>query len=139
MMRKIITAVLAFIALASGTVSAADEITVKLNGEKLDFDTAPQVINDRTMVPMRNIFTSLGAEVEWVEEDKLIYAVKDSATVVMCIGSELMYVTDRKVMLDVPPMLTEGRTLVPLRAISECFGMQVDWDGDTRTVSINEK
>lgn len=139
MMRKIIAAVLAFMALVSGTVSAADEITVKLNGEKLDFDTAPQVINDRTMVPMRNIFTSLGAEVEWVEEDKLIYAVKNSTTVVMCIGSELMYVTDRKVMLDAPPMLTEGRTLVPLRAISESFGMQVDWDGDTRTVSINEK
>jgi len=37
------------------------------------------------------------------------------------------------------PRLIEGRTLVPLRAVSECFGAQVEWDGDTQLISITWK
>ena len=48
-------------------------------------------------------------------------------------------VNGEKIETETPAVIVDERTLVPLRAISECFGMQVDWDGDTRTVSINEK
>lgn len=37
---------------------------------------------------------------------------------------------------DVPPQIIDGRTLVPVRAISETFDCRVEWDGGTRTVII---
>ena len=38
--------------------------------------------------------------------------------------------------LDVAPFITNGRTLVPVRAISEALGATVGWNNDTRTVTI---
>jgi len=36
--------------------------------------------------------------------------------------------------VDVPPTIIDGRTLVPVRAIFESLGVEVDWDESTRTV-----
>jgi len=43
-----------------------------------------------------------------------------------------------KIVLDVPPQIVNGRTLVPARAVAESFGAKVDWDGNTRTVIITQ-
>ena len=43
---------------------------------------------------------------------------------------------DRWIQLDVPPQIVNNTTLVPLRAFVEAIGAEVDWCGDTRTVTI---
>ena len=43
---------------------AASEITVLINGDKAEFDVPPQIIGDRTMVPMRKTFDLLGATIQ---------------------------------------------------------------------------
>ena len=86
---------------------------------------------------MRAIFEKLGAVVGWDGETRTVTAVKDDLTVSLEIGSFDMYVGDKVTTLDVPALIYGDRTLVPLRAISEAFGCTVDWNGDTRTVSIN--
>ena len=48
-----------------------------VNGKVLATDVAPQLVNDRTMFPMRAIFEALGAKVTWIEQDELIFAVKN--------------------------------------------------------------
>ena len=40
--------------------------------------------------------------------------------------------------LDVPAQLINNRTLVPVRAISEAFGCQVEWNGKIKTVIITQ-
>lgn len=109
-------------------VSANEEISVLLNGEVLDFDVQPQIINGRTMVPMRKIFEALGATVEWENETQLIRAKKQGKIVVMQINSPLISVDGYDVTLDVPPQLIGGRTLVPVRAVAESFDIHVLWD-----------
>ena len=64
------------------SVSAEQNANVILNGEELIFDVQPQIINDRTMVPMRVIFEALGADVYFIGENenqffKRIIAVKN--------------------------------------------------------------
>ena len=63
-MKKLIITLIVCIALVSSiTALAADEITVTVNGEVLETPIAPQLVNDRTMLPMRAIFEKLGAQV----------------------------------------------------------------------------
>ncbi len=117
---------------------ASDEVSVYLFGEKLSFDVPPQIINGRTLVPMRKIFESLGYEVDWDKETKTAIATREGMTIRITENSYTMYVNGEAKTLDVAPCIVKGRTMVPARAISESSGYKVDWDNDTRSVLITE-
>ena len=117
----------------------ADSINVLLNGEAINFaDVAPQIINDRTMVPLRAIFEALGAEVSWDDATKTVTAKKDDVTIRMTIGADFFLKNDEKVSLDSPATIVDSRTLVPVRAIAESFGSTVGWIAESKTVAIED-
>lgn len=118
-----------------GNCHAAD-ISVTLNANVLDFDVKPQIIEGRTMVPLRAIFEALGAEVLWDDATKTVTSTKDNVTVKLTIGSKVLDKNGTKIELDVPAQIVDSFTLVPVRAISEAFGCNVDWDDKTKTVII---
>lgn len=131
------------------SVTANDDITVTLDGTKIDFDVKPQIIDGRTVVPLRKIFEEIGALVKWDGETQTVSARKSSKTITMTIGSNDMQIDKGKideegnpiietVTLEVPSQVLNGRTLVPARAISEAFGLNVDWDKDSKTVIITD-
>lgn len=66
-------------------------ILVALNREKLTFDVAPKMENDRVLVPMRAIFEALGAKVDWEEETETTVAQKDGQELQIQINSDTMY------------------------------------------------
>jgi len=115
-----------------------------VSGEKnvlKENDTCPEIINNRTMVPLRFISEALGATVDWNGEDQSIALKKSNKEIGMQIGNNLMKVNDSGVVkesvLDSPPVVNkDNRTLVPVRAIAEAFGIEVQWDGDTNSVFI---
>ena len=113
-----------------------DDIKVKINGKKLEFDVKPQLINGRTMVPLRAIFEALGATVNWDDATQTVVFTRNFTAVVMTINSPVMYVNGNAVTLDTPACLVDRRTMVPVRAVSEAFGTKVDWDDATQTVDI---
>ena len=49
-----------------------------------------------------------------------------------------MYVNDETVNLETPVYLIDNRTLVPLRAVSEAFGVMVDWDEAAGVVRVRK-
>ncbi len=116
-----------------------DEISVMINGEKIIFDQPPQLINDRTMVPLRAIFEKLGAVVEWNEETNTVTGKNEDIVFTLTIGENCAYKNGIKIYLDSAAIIVNNRTLVPVRAVSEAFGCNVEWDGDTQTVYIAEK
>ena len=115
------------------------DITVKVSGEHVRFDQEPIVYNSRTMVPMRKIFEAIGADVTWDENTKTASGKRGDRTVKVTIGSKKMYVNKKLIEIDTPAMLVGGSTLVPVRAISEELGCEVDWDGNKHLVSIVPK
>ena len=126
-------------ATASPEAPADDTIKVLLNGEKIDFaDVAPQIINDRTMVPLRAIFEALGASVAWDDATKTVTAVKGDITIKMTIGKDSFTRNDETVALDSPATIVDSRTLVPVRAIAESFGSKVGWIAESKTVTIED-
>lgn len=118
---------------------AENDISVTLDGRKLSFDVPPQIINERTMVPLRAIFEALGADVNWDQASQTVTSSKDNITIRLTIDSNTMYVNGNTVLLDTPACVVNERTLVPVRAISEAFNTTVDWNNGTRTVIISSK
>ena len=114
------------------------DIKVYVNGYQLFFDVPPQIVDGRTLVPLRAIFEALGATVEWEAETQTITAVRGDITIFMQIGSNMLTRNNTDITLDVPAQLVEGRTLVPVRAVAESFDAIVDWDHDNRAVIITD-
>lgn len=127
-----------FTILSGITVSAAtvNNITVTINERNIDFDVPPQLVNDRTMVPLRAIFEALGATVNWNSETETITSKRDNTIISLTINNPTMYVNGEAVILDSPACLISDRTLVPVRAISEAFKARVYWNDETQTVAI---
>jgi len=105
--------------------------SIAIDGEVQLTDVAPQAINGRTLVPLRFIAETLGAEVDWIQERMTAVIALSGTRIELPIG----YVNP-KLGLDVPAQLQNGRTLVPLRYISETLGATVEWHEITNTVEI---
>ena len=115
-----------------GIVTAEEPITVTVNGSRLLFDTDPVTESDRTLVPLRVIFESLGATVRWEDATQTAVAVKGDTEIRISVDNTEMLKDGEVVVLDVPARLIDDRTLVPVRAVSESLNAQVDWLEDAR-------
>jgi hypothetical protein len=118
---------------------SSNPISVLLNGEKLSFDVDPYIKEGRTLVPFRAILEALGAEVIWNPTERSVTAKSESREIYLKIGDTVTTVNGSEVIIDVPAEITNSRTFVPLRFVSENLGATVLWDGTTRTVSIEYK
>lgn len=115
---------------------ALEIVSIVINGELKLFDTPAFIKDSRTLVPLRGIFESLGASVEWIDETSTVIAERDGITISLSIGDNIMIVDGDEVELDVTAQLYNDRTYVPIRAVSEALGAYVDWEDSTRTVII---
>ena len=145
-MKKLISFLTAAAAALSMSVSAfAAEPSVYLNGEKMTFDAAPFIENDRTLVPLRAIFEACGATITWdqstltalgINETKAEDGSAATSSVVVQINNPTAFVDSKPVELDVPAKVVNDRTFVPVRFIVESLGEKVEWNQDELRVDI---
>lgn len=141
-MKKITAFMLISSMLLLGIAARADDrIRVFYGDAEIRFDTVPEIVNERTFVPLRAIAEDLGTEVGWDGDTQTISLKSGDTITYLTIGS-----LDTKTIknnnttigtIDAAPYIKDERTMVPVRFIAETFGMDVDWDGDTRSVYIN--
>jgi len=112
-------------------------VRIIVNGRDLAFDVPPVIEDGRTLVPVRVIFEALGAIIEWDNETKTVTAVKGRTKVVMQVGDAYIKINKKIVKLDAPPVIKDGRALVPARAVAEAFDAAVNWDGIYQIVTID--
>ncbi|MGE7689691.1 copper amine oxidase N-terminal domain-containing protein [Lysinibacillus sp. NPDC097214] len=122
--------------LGINNVSASLGVSIYINGEKQSFSNQAIIENGSTLVPLRGIFESLGANVQWNQSTQTIDASKGNTKVWLKIGSKNAKVNGNTVNLSVPAQVKNGKTLVPLRFISESLGANVQWNQKTQTVTI---
>lgn len=115
---------------------ADDSLSVYINGVQISFDVPPQIINGRTMVPLRAIFEALGAEVSWEAETSTAVSKRGNTEIRITIGENRLLKNGAEIPVDVPAQIVDSRTLVPARAVAESYDCNVFWDGDNRIVRI---
>lgn len=110
--------------------------TIVLNEQPVVFDVPPMVRDGRTLVPMRAIFELLGADVAWYAETQTIAATKGDTSILLNINQPAAVVNGERIALDVAPVLYDGRTLVPLRFVSEKLNLDVAFDSDANRIVL---
>ncbi len=106
--------------------TAQRPIGVVLNGQVINFGgAAPTQVGGRVLVPLRGVFESLGATVNYDAPTSTIFATRDDTRMQLRLGSSEASVNGQTRYLDVPAQARNGRTLVPLRFVSETLGATV--------------
>jgi hypothetical protein len=106
------------------------------NGELIDFDVAPIMENDRTLIPLRGLFEKMGAVVEWDGQNQTAIVTKDDMILSVKIDHYGAKVDDSCKYMDVPARLVESRTMIPLRFLSEELGYTVIWNENDHSINI---
>lgn len=137
--KKTISGILVAAMLISGmvTVNAEDEIRVFVEGEQVTFDQPPVMRNDRVLVPLRAVGEALGCEVHWYENTQSIGIGRNGNgldDIVLKVGyPRVLTLTGNNIVekvteIDQPPIVENDRTLVPVRALAEAVGAEVNWN-----------
>jgi hypothetical protein len=114
-------------------------ITLEMEGQVIPTEVPPFIHNGRTLVPFRTVAEALNLQVNWNEEAQEVAVEGAGLILKMRIGVAEATKNGDPVILDVPPMIVSGRTMVPVRFVSESFGCRVVWNEEARRVSIYSK
>ena len=119
-------------------VYANSGISVIIDGyQVVNFeDQPPAIVDGRTFVPVSGVFQALGFNVSWDGVNNRATLARYDNTVVITIGSSTFTTNGLNHTLDVPAQIIGGRTLVPLRAVLESVGYELEWLPATQTILI---
>lgn len=107
-----------------------------VDGKEVTLDVAPIIVNGRTLVPVRFISEALGAEVGWDGATRTASITLGDKKIALTLDSSEAIVNGKKVMMDVPAASLRGRTMVPVRFVSESLDLAVEFNSDTREITI---
>jgi len=138
-------------------------VNIEIEGESIDgpntkLSLAGAIQDGRTLAPIRDVVEAFGATVFWYGDSQEIQIYRDVPVydsfsldsqqvdtttygVLLKIGSNTMYyregsTIEGEVVLDVPPQLINGRTMLPVRAVCEYLNTKVGWVSEEQTVVI---
>lgn len=121
----------------SSTIFGAQEIKIIFDGTQLELNSPAVIENGTTLVPLRNVFEAFGVEPHWDGSTQSVTAKKGDTVIWLQINNKVAKIGEQEVQLNTPAKIINNYTMVPLRFISESFGVVPEWDGSTSTITIN--
>lgn len=111
--------------------------TVQVGNDQVVLDQAPIIVDGRTYISVRHVSELLGGIVDWNSEEKKIEVQKENQIFEFWLNKKYMNENGVKIELDAEPFVKNGRTMIPLRVLSESYGLYVYYDNKTKTISIH--
>ena len=120
------------------------QTTFTVNGISNTLDSPPVIKNNRTLLPIRPVVEALGGSVSWDGNERKVIISLGSTTIELWIGKNTARVNGITKPIDssnskVVPEIINGRTMLPLRFVTENLGCQLQWDPDTKTITITDQ
>jgi rhodanese-related sulfurtransferase len=142
------------LALAASAFAGTKTVTLKIGDPNLTVDgvkqevdpgrgTKPVIVNGRTLVPIRAVIDQMGGTVAWNAATKEVTIVVNNKTVIVTLEKNAAKIMEPGASewatknLDSTPKSINGRTMVPVRFVTENLGAKVDWEPKTQTVTIS--
>ncbi len=118
----------------------AEEVFVAIDGKNLtDLTMPPIILNDYTLVPAREVFEGVGANVEWKSDLEQVYVEYEDNLVVIPIDSSTAYVNGTRSVMQTEAKIINNKTMIPLRFVTTALGFEIEWDNSTRVANIITK
>jgi uncharacterized repeat protein (TIGR02543 family) len=123
-------------------VLTIDIKTMTVDGAKVTLDAPAALVEDRTLVPLRAVVEHLGGTISWNAKTRQATLKARGITISLTIGKSTALVNGKSLAIDpknskVLPILSSGRTMLPLRFVAENLGLQVAWDAKTKAVTLS--
>lgn len=130
-----------FLAISTGLVNitpiyANSQVKLVINYVPITSGAKPMISKGSTLVPIRIISETLGANVQWNPKTKQVSISNPDTTIHMTIGNPKVKVNDELQTISAPPIIHKGSTMLPIRFVGEALDSMVNWDSQTRTVSV---
>lgn len=143
MFRKITSfcmAICILFTLSAPAMATEPVLGVSIDGEKIAFTESSGAPfadeNSRTLVPLRAAMEAYGCQVYWDNENNRAVVYKDGVTVVCPVDRSYIEVNGARTEIDTAAVAKNSRIYLPIRAVLEAMGADVDWDGASRTVVV---
>ena len=115
---------------------AINRTTATVNGEQQKLDQAPTLVNGTTMIPVRFFVDAMGGEVQWDAKTQRVTIIRDDNLIEMWIKDKEVIIDGKRFTSIEAPRLMNGRTMLPLRLVSEALGWKVGWEPTTRSITL---
>ncbi|MFC9711142.1 stalk domain-containing protein [Paenibacillus sp. NPDC056933] len=126
------------VGLPTGTASLVlGQKSMTVNGTKKAIDAAPVLKNGTTYVPIKHVLDAFGGQASWDSKNQRITVVRGGKLIDLVVGQKEFIINGKRQSATVAPYVSGGRTLVPLRLVSEQLGLTVKWEQNTKTVTIS--
>ncbi len=110
---------------------------LQVNGKLLDTDVPPLIFNDYSVVPARAVFEQLGAQVSWDGSKNQVTVSLYHTDILLQINSDIAIVNGNPHQMALAAKNINDRTMIPTRFVAETLGMDVDWIGEQRLITID--
>ena len=114
------------------------KIAVMLNDKEISFSVMPHIVNNYAVVPMRELFEKLGATVSWDEKTQTVTAKHKNGQIKLTVGSDTAIIKNKQIKMPGEVYIENGKTMVPITAVSEGLDLNVGWDEDEKIIIIKE-
>ena len=116
---------------------------ISVDGKQVPIDASPDLLGSRTFIPIRIVTEVFGGSIAWDAAEQKVTIVRNGTTLNLWIGKNAAEIDGKSVSIDtnpaVVPVISYGRTLLPLRFVSESLGLDIQWDATAHTITITQK
>jgi spore germination protein len=122
----------------AGTARAEADPAIRIDGKLHRVTPPPQIVGDRTMVPIRFVIEdeALKGQVYWDGKQNKVAMDVQGKYIEFFIGDRKARVDGQDKYFDTAPYIFEDRTYIPLRFLAENLGAVVGWKSAEREVII---
>jgi len=105
-----------------------NDVQINLDGNILDTNVPPVLINGQIYLPARDIVEALGGRITWFPALKLLNLYLGSREVSLVIDVPEAEVNKKKISLENSPTIVENRVMIPLEVVRLLTGVEAEED-----------
>lgn len=133
----LITALFVILFPLSSTFAQSSEIKILLDNKPLETVVPSVIENDRLFFSARNVVEALGGRITWFPALKLMTIKINGHTVSLIIDDPFLEIDEKVVPLEIPARIIDSRVMIPLEVIKIIAEVDIKWENQTKTLSIN--
>jgi len=133
----LITALFTILFPLSSTLAQSSEIKILLDNKPIETVVPSVIENDRIFVSARNVIEALGGRITWFPALKLMTININNRTARLVIDDPSLEIDEKVIPLEIPARIIDNRVMIPLEVVKIIAEVDIKWENQTKTLSIN--